>query len=228
MSRPTGAGKQKLILPPRLRSPYKFVPISLAPRLAHPARLNFRWLSAHDSDVEMNEHPATSPICGWFVPNKLDNRVMVYDQHVLLGSLVADDRRTPWCAAPGSDRPLLVDQIDNHVLRQTVATLITCQRNSSPAPAPTFLAHFLTAVDTVLENIDPEDFARHQATALLMGRPIALVLREGRLRAAGPTGGRSFLGGLHARPVRLGQRGEVRQAGPPHRPAAPHVATSAS
>ena len=40
---------------------------------------------------------------------------------------------------------------------------------------PTFLEHFLTGIEWALERIDPENFAQHQALAILMGRPIAVV-----------------------------------------------------
>ncbi len=62
--------------------------IYLPPRLLAPSRLWFRWLSAaHNDDVpgvasdfvEMNTHPSTSPVCGWVVPNHLDNSLFFYD-----------------------------------------------------------------------------------------------------------------------------------------------------
>ncbi|HCX22434.1 MAG TPA: hypothetical protein DHN29_10995, partial [Cytophagales bacterium] len=62
----------------------------LRPRLAQPTRLNFRWLSAipltsaedqyedHINANETNDHPLTSPICGWLLPNYIDNTIGVY------------------------------------------------------------------------------------------------------------------------------------------------------
>ncbi len=32
-------------------------------------RLNFDWLSASNNAVEVNTHPASSPVCGWVLPN---------------------------------------------------------------------------------------------------------------------------------------------------------------
>lgn len=58
------------------------------PRILHPSRLWFRWLSAaHNANVsgitadfvEMNTHPATSPVCGWVLPNHLDDNLFFYD-----------------------------------------------------------------------------------------------------------------------------------------------------
>ncbi|MBV9108362.1 MAG: hypothetical protein JO306_03020, partial [Gemmatimonadetes bacterium] len=62
--------------------------VYLPPRVVAPTRLWFRWLSAiHDNAVagiaadfvEMNSHPATSPVCGWVVPNHLDQSLFFYD-----------------------------------------------------------------------------------------------------------------------------------------------------
>lgn len=62
--------------------------IFLAPRILTPTRLWFRWLSATfdtnvagvtDDFVEMNSHPATSPVCGWVMPNHLDDNLFFYD-----------------------------------------------------------------------------------------------------------------------------------------------------
>ena len=60
----------------------------LPPRLIAPARADAHWLSAaHNDDVpavkddfvEMNDHPATSPVCGWIMPNHLDASLAFYD-----------------------------------------------------------------------------------------------------------------------------------------------------
>ena len=69
--------------------------VYLAPRVTQPARLNFRWLAANPrtlnspDEPEMNDHPATSPVCGWLIPNHLDGGLMFYDaQGVSLGSIL--------------------------------------------------------------------------------------------------------------------------------------------
>ncbi len=143
-------------------SPYA---VTLPPRLAQPARLNFRWLSAESGEQEMNDHPATSPVCGWVLPNNLDNSLMVYDNNGrALGSI---DQTARWQPAPGSEAPVAVEDIPNLYLKQMVAHLT--------ARGPDFMEHFLTALDNALENIEPENFEQHQDLALLMGRPVALV-----------------------------------------------------
>ena len=144
--------------------------ISLRPRLAQPARFNFRWLSARsgeatgDDEPEMNAHPATSPICGWLLPNNLDRSLMIYDQGGrALGSI---DQYGRWQSAPG--RPYQTSpSINNQHLSKVVKYLI--------AKGEGFLKNYLDVIENALENIDPENFATHEALALLMGRPLAVV-----------------------------------------------------
>jgi len=74
----------------------------LPPRITQAARLLFRWLAASDDDIETNDHPATTPVIGWLVPNWLDRALAVYNAAgTALGQLTlsADDtsarRRVP-------------------------------------------------------------------------------------------------------------------------------------
>jgi len=144
--------------------------ISLPPRLVQPARLDFRWLSADRGDAanadeaEMNAHPATTPVCGWLIPNNLDDSLAVYDNAGRpLGSI---NQRGQWAPAPGA-RPITAAEIENLHLKTLVNHLINQGQD--------YFDDFLTAMEGALENIDPESFAQHEALALLMGRPIAVV-----------------------------------------------------
>jgi hypothetical protein len=138
--------------------------LTVPPRLVQPSRLNFRWLSAAQDDEEMNDHPATTPVCGWVLPNNLDNSLMVYDGAGLaLGSV---SPLAGWQAAPG-EAVVTPDDIQNPHLRQMVKHLV--------AQGEDFLNDFISTVDSALESIEPENFAQHQDMALLVGRPLALV-----------------------------------------------------
>lgn len=138
--------------------------IALPPRIVQPARLNFRWLAADDDHQEMNDHPATTPVCGWVLPNNLDGNLMIYDGGgAALGSI---DQTATWRAPPGSD---VAPPIKNSHLQNFVTYLTTNNKGDS------LLSDFLSAIDNALENIDPEGFAQHEARGLLMGRPMALV-----------------------------------------------------
>lgn len=140
--------------------------INLPPRLTQPARVNFRWLSA-DGDQEMNDHPATTPICGWVLANHLDNSLMIYDSDgKALGSLLKKDRAVAWEPAPGGRPADSIGDANPH-LQKMVKTIKDL--------GPDFLDDFLAAVDSAVENIEPENFVHHEDLALLMGRPLALV-----------------------------------------------------
>jgi hypothetical protein len=152
--------------------------ISMPPRLQQPARLNFRWLSADRGDAadtdepEMNAHPATTPVCGWLIQNNLDGSLMVYDNAGRpLGSI---NKRCRWSLAPGAPE-IAAAKIENVHLRTLVNHLIGQGKDDPLHPENTYFKDFFGALESALENIDPENFAQHEATALLVGRPIAVV-----------------------------------------------------
>jgi len=155
---------RNIITPEQMTTPGSPYLISLPPRLVQPARINFRWLSAIEGEQEMNSHPATTPICGWILPNNLDNSLAIYDnQGKALGSI---NQLAKWEAALGENKVIPFDKIDDHL--QKVINYIIKQ-------GAEFLSNFISALDSGLENIDPENSAQNQGLALLMGRPIALV-----------------------------------------------------
>ena len=147
-------------------------PIYLPPRLAQPARLNLQWMSASEGEVETNDHPATTPICGWLVPNYLDNSLMVYKTHgQSLGTIQVRDNNPQWLPMPGKNSVQSIDEVKSEVnpyLGQVLDYLVNGQDEG-------FFTDFLTAANTALESIEPDNYAQHQSIALMMGRPLALV-----------------------------------------------------
>ncbi len=121
-------------------------------RLPQPARCNFRWLAANTGEQEMNDHPATTPICGWVLPNNLDNNRLIYDnQGKILGII---NERAQWDSqAPGCPN-ITVDAIPNPHLQRMVRYLAN--------QGESFVANFISSLDAALANIDPENFAQHQ------------------------------------------------------------------
>ncbi|HEX3958665.1 MAG TPA: hypothetical protein VHZ03_18900 [Trebonia sp.] len=138
--------------------------VALPPRLVQPARVVFRWLAA-DLDQETNEHPSTSPVCGWFLPNHVDTSLMVYDNEGR--ALGAVDGQARWQPAPGGTGVAGASDIGNDHLRAAVVDIL--------AQGTEFVTQFLAALDGALENIEPETTDQHVDIALLIGRPIALV-----------------------------------------------------
>lgn len=150
-------------------------PIYLPPRLAQPSRAVFRWLSATDDGEELNIRPAASPVCGWLMPNTLEGGLMVFDADgAALGSI---NVLAGWEAAPGADVPMDAGQIPNLHLRAVVNKLIVnAETTDDEAEALTvYLGSFIAALNSSMARIEPEDFAQHTSTALMVGRPVAVV-----------------------------------------------------
>jgi hypothetical protein len=145
----------------------------LLPRLTQPARLNLRWLSANQNELEMNSHPANSPICGWILPNNIDNSLMIYDQAGSILGII--NQKNEWRPGPGNEVKLEIDQISNKHLRQVILNL---QKDTN---------NFISLLDQTLEKIDPESFSQHLDLAVLMGRPVAIVRASINLELKGRT-----------------------------------------
>lgn len=155
--------------------------IYLPPRLTQASRLLFRWLSANDDTVEMNTHPATTPICGWVLANHLDNSLWIYDSKGnAYGALILnwDKSQALWQCAPGSiyfglEAPDFFNQLGvvNAHLKDFVLALYG---DGGPASAA-YLSAFMRALDLASATIEPANYAQYQTNAVLLGRPLALV-----------------------------------------------------
>ena len=138
--------------------------ISLPPRFVQPARLGFRWLSADLGDLQLTELASHTPICGWVLPNHLEESLMFFQPDgVALGSI---DRGGRWQYAPGGV-PVAPEQVVDQHLRGVITHLL--------GTGAAFLQNFHGAIDSALENIDPPNLTRQQETAVLIGRPLAIV-----------------------------------------------------
>jgi hypothetical protein len=177
--------------------------------LVQPARINLRWLSnghgpGHEQDesrddMEMNAHPATSPICGWLLPNNLDDSLMVYSREGLALGYI--DRNGDWRQAPGGHYAVtdptpgvtMDEQADdasapprkkvlawNPHLKRAVQWILS-KANLEDG----FVRSFISALDSALENINPAGWRQHQDLALLMGRPLAVVRASVKLQQIG-------------------------------------------
>lgn len=147
--------------------------VGMSPRLSQPARINFRWLNAEKNIQETNTHPDTTPICGWLLPNNLEDSLAVYDSSGrALGSLYAlpdpqNSDLAQWRPTPGQELGLTIANLPNSHLRKTITYI---QEQGAG-----FVANFLTTIDTALKGIDPENYSQHINQSVLMGRPVAIV-----------------------------------------------------
>jgi hypothetical protein len=75
--------------------------VQLKPRLTQPSRLLPRFLDALDDTEAVGLSSAANPICGWLIPNRPDNSIMVYDAAgVLQGELLLAQTQALWLPAP--------------------------------------------------------------------------------------------------------------------------------
>lgn len=148
---------------------------SLPPRLVPPARLRMRWLAAGTPADEAHDHPTTGPVCGWLLPNVLDERIMVHSADgKAVGSVDVPGR---WRPAPGEDRIVPPEDIGDPHLRRVVVHLL----HRSPDSRKQLLVTLLHALDQIV----PDSHAQHRSLGLLMGRPIAVVRASVRLEILG-------------------------------------------
>jgi hypothetical protein len=156
------------------------------PRLAQPARLLFRWVAADSTEYdEMNAHPATTPVCGWLLPDHLSVGFFLYSaQGDPLGSLTlrADESGISWQPAPGHQATIdaglaavMADQ--NPHLRELALAL-------GAGPPARFRACW-RAADAAATQIVPAQPASSSSLAALTGRPLALVQASLRLERQG-------------------------------------------
>jgi hypothetical protein len=154
--------------------------VSLKPRFTQPARLDFKWLSALDDELEMNDHPASSPICGWILLNEMDETLLVYNQGgKALGYI---DSGGEWRVFPGHAGPVLPEGIGNAHLRRLVNWICSqAKKEGQPGAFDQFFGHLNTALD----NIEPDHGVHHQSISLLMSQPLALVRASVQLELKG-------------------------------------------
>lgn len=144
------------------------------PRLSQPAKIDVSLLSAESNDMKMNSHLGTTPVCGWILPNNLDQSIMIYDKNGnALGSLVFLDANVKWQKAPQSKTGLdSADDISNSHLKKMVKYIMNPKDNVDKKD---FFNKFLSVIEISAENIAPDNYAQYKSLALLMGRPLALV-----------------------------------------------------
>lgn len=173
----------------------------LYPRMAQSARINFRWMSAHsvseeensfwdqENAAETNDHPATSPVCGWLMANYFNNSnsdvqsiaaesniLAVYDAFgTALGYL---DHNAKWNLMPWGSGPCDINEnIENEYLRNIVHWLMVT--------FTTGFSDFITATKEGLDNVAPHNQNLFNVKSILMGRPMAVVRSRVSLQTKG-------------------------------------------
>ena len=163
-------------------APGRFV--QLPPRLLQPARMAFDLVDAL-TDVDLSTSTATNPVCGWLVVDHLDQSLLVYDPAGrALGQvfLALDDAQQPevtWLGQGVTGVATIGD------FPPALAPLAGVLGAIQAAGAGGFDA-FLAAIDQSLWTIGSLDGRLDQSTAVLVGRPLALVRARLRFELSGP------------------------------------------
>lgn len=180
--------------------------VYLPPRLLTPTRLWFNWLAADgrgnpaaraaiqaaaagvwpganaftaDPDrVELNTHPAASPICGWVLPNHLDNSLFFYNADgQAIGSFGVEHGAMRYRTRAGNTANV-DDQLAADIGprgRPTVNAHVADFLWYVNDRAADFLIDLMNTIETSDRFIHPASFAQDDALAVLVGRPLALA-----------------------------------------------------
>ncbi|PTL81146.1 hypothetical protein [Vitiosangium sp. GDMCC 1.1324] len=178
-----GAPREVKVIAPTDQTPTNPLhQLLLPPRFSQPARVRFDWIPAESSGGRRsNEHPGTSPVCGFLLVNNLDGALAVYDaKGRALGTV---DRGGTWRTAPETGTRTRMDsrglpQFHDAALQQVVHHVLE--------QGPDFLRAFLSTQRTALDTIDPEAYAENPSRALLVDRPVAVVRASLTLEFRGP------------------------------------------
>jgi len=163
--------------------------LRFAPRFAQPLRLRFEWSPTPNPP---ETYPIDSPVCGWVIPNHLDQNVTFYDAHgTALGALqkilrasaaggtggkaTPDDKGFFWVPMPGTSHE--PKDILNPHLRHFVEFLSALKVDAGNA--------FWNLLDDALGKTDSGEPEDDPVLSLLLGRPLALVRAELGLELAG-------------------------------------------
>ncbi|MEM7035848.1 MAG: hypothetical protein AAF570_02640, partial [Bacteroidota bacterium] len=148
------------------------------PRLSQAARLQFRWLSAEDGTVEMNAHPATSPVCGYLLSNHLDGSLVFYDTNGgMIGSMYAVDEGSAvkWQGAPGT--AYFGESLDKALGQSGINPELKALAEAvyGDGSSGAYLQDMLNAMDASLALVEPNLYTQSDGLGVFMGQPMALV-----------------------------------------------------
>lgn len=150
--------------------------MQIPPRAAQGTRLVEQLLDRDDDSIPSNSSDRTNPICGWLLPNHLDESLMVFDTAGnALGEIIKvitdAGHSLRWDAAPGSDAALgSPPEIANRHLQGLVRTLLNLGLNKTQP-----LDELLDLIDVTLWGTGALRSPFGSRMTLLLGQPVAVV-----------------------------------------------------
>ncbi|WP_442582286.1 hypothetical protein ACSBOB_10210 [Mesorhizobium sp. ASY16-5R] len=152
--------------------------IYLPPRPLVPTRLDFHWLSATQNMVLMNDHPATSPVCGWILPNHLDVTLVFYQSDgSAVGSFGIEHGQRKYrtragnMANPTDNLALDVGPVGKPSVNPHLADLMWFIAGETAG----FLDDLMTTIQATDAYIAPASYAQDVSLSILMGRALAIT-----------------------------------------------------
>lgn len=182
----TSDARNTLIVAPALaRESGKQMLPCFPPRISQPARLDFHWLRTDNDDPLSLEDAAASPICGWVVPNYLEQSLAFYGGGGdSVGSIMVIDGTLAWIGSPAHPETFgksPVEAFAKHNVHLRDFVLSTMSRG---VPA---LKSFLHGLGQAVDVIQPLSGTQHAGIPNLIGQPLALTRASIELRYAGAT-----------------------------------------
>lgn len=156
----------------------------LPPRPLAPTRVEASWLSATHNDevpgiggdfVETNDHPATSPVCGWIVPNHLELSLAFYDAGgAAIGSLGIEHGDNVYRTRAGNVGGTLETDL-GPVADPKVNPHVAALMRFVAGRDGDFLIDLMAAIERSDRFINPAAAGQDPGLAVLMGRPLAIA-----------------------------------------------------
>ncbi|MDX6612704.1 MAG: hypothetical protein QOD75_1890 [Blastocatellia bacterium] len=159
--------------------------MQLPPRVVQPTRLSFMFVSSSDDEAETALAPDANPVCGWVLPNHLNDSLAIYDTSgAALGELQlvggSQNQHVRWTPVPDSPAPVgAPPDISNLHLRSFIEGILD-QPDAAAA-----LGQLMAVIDETLWTIDPLGARHDQSLSVLIGRPLALVRSRLKLQLNG-------------------------------------------
>ena len=193
--------------------------MQLPPRTIESTRMMFRLLDATDDAREATRDH--SPVCGWIVPDHLDEALELMDHAgAPLGQLQSseDGRTLEWQGVPGQQDPLgAPPKLAQAQVAGFVGGLLQWGLRDpelaagQDPPGETALSALLRMIDATLWTSDPVGRAGNEHLSVIIGHPLAVVRAELRLEVDRTDDARDMYAAARAElerttfPVRLGE-----------------------
>lgn len=172
--------------------------IYLPPRPLVPTRLDFHWLSATHDDAEkddfvlLNAHPATSPVCGWILPNHLDASLAFYrSDGAEIGSFGIEHGQSKYRTRAGNTGnptdSLALDIGPKGSPKAPVNPHLASLMWFIAGQSAGFLKDLMATIQATDAYIVPASHAQDVSLSILMGRALAVTRAVVGLSTAGGT-----------------------------------------